>query len=115
MVGHDQHSPLPTSTRRPIARSEVRSLVDRVVALAVREGLKDDWTVHEAAMVLLDLAPDARTLRHARARVSEVVLRTASVAGSRAVMTLNLALARLEPSWPPRVPRQAVPPEDDGD
>ena len=98
---------------RSTARSEVRSLVDRVVALAVREGLKDDWTVHDAAMSLLDLAPDVATLRQARARVSEVVLRTASVAGSRAVATLNLALTRLESHAPPRVPRQADRPEVD--
>ncbi len=72
------------------------ALVDRVVAMAVREGLKDEWTVHDAALSLLDLTHDPLVLKRARARVSEVVLRSPSLTGTRAIAALNVTLARLE-------------------
>ncbi len=127
MVGHVHHTPPPRPQRRVRAKGD-GGLVDRVVALAVREGLKDEWTVHESALLLLDLTTDPGVLRRARARVSDVVLASPSLAGTRAVAALNVVLARLEADLVPederhpvqvaRVPAQRVvpppfvPPED---
>lgn len=94
--------------RRSTARGERAVLVDRLVSVAVREGLKDEWTVHEAALALLDLSHDAPMLKLARARVSEVVLKSPSLAGTRAVTALNVVLARLDADLEPERPHRPV-------
>jgi hypothetical protein len=91
--------------RRSTARGERAALVDRLVSVAVREGLKDEWTVHEAALALLDHSHDAVMLKLARARVSEVVLKSPSLAGTRAVTALNVVLGRLQADVEPEHPR----------
>ena len=106
MVGQAPHTQ-PPRPRRPRARGE-GGLVDRVVALSVREGLKDEWTVHDAALSILDLTDDPGVLRRARARVSEVVLASPSLAGTRAVAAINVVLARLQADLDPEPHRRVV-------
>ena len=95
-------------TGRPAAVGEGVTLVERVVALAVRNALDECWSAHDAALALLDLTSDVPILRRARARVSEVVLASPSAAGTRAIAALNVALARLEADLPEGAPRRSA-------
>jgi hypothetical protein len=87
-------------TGRSASVGEGITLVERVVALAVRNALDERWSAHDAALALLDVTTDISRLRRARARVSEVVLASPSLAGTRAIAALNVALARLEADLP---------------
>jgi hypothetical protein len=83
-------------TGRPTTLGEGLTLVERVVALAVRGALDQAWSAQDSALSLLELTRDPGTLRRARARVSEVVLISPSVAGTQAIAALNVALAQIQ-------------------
>jgi hypothetical protein len=83
-------------TGRPTTLGEGLTVVERVVALAVRGALDQAWSAQESARTLLEVTTDPGALRRARARVSEVVLTSPSIAGTHAIAALNLALAQLQ-------------------
>jgi hypothetical protein len=68
-----------------------------VVLYVMRDALHPDRIpASTAARLLLDQVPDPVVLRHARARLRNIISEHATVPEARAVATLNLAIARLE-------------------
>lgn len=92
-------SPRPGPARRAAPPAEPPRSLAAVLRRVVRASLSSTWSPVAAAETLTSGdVPDVVVLRIARARLRQLDGERPTLVGARSIATLNMAIARLEPS-----------------